>query len=256
MTIENKKPPDSEASATEAPQAAVHSALNLDGEVESVKAYYAKWAESYDDDLVDDYTGSRVIVDLLNDFLDHSTVSQDANMRQLPVADVGCGTGQVGVYLAESGFTAIDGMDLSAEMIEIARQRGVYRELTADVDLNQPLAEQWRGNYATTLCCGVFTLGHVQPEALQHLVTITRPGGLVLTSTRCAYYDDSDYQAVTDRLLASGQASLEAVVRDAPYTRDSHAHYWIYRVRGQSACRGTREFGDFGALAVILKRLF
>lgn len=213
-----------------APQAAVHSALNLDGDAESVKAYYASWADSYDEDLVDDYTGSRVIVDLLVDFLQHSDHPLDSDLKTQPVADVGCGTGQVGLYLSEAGFTQVDGMDLSAEMVAKASELDVYRQLTADVDLNQPLASEWQRHYAITLCCGVFTLGHVKPRALEHLVAITRAGGLVLTSTRTAYYDDSDYQLVTDQLIESGQVILEAVVRDGPYTRDSHAHYWLYRV--------------------------
>ena len=217
---------------TETPQEAIHSALNLDGDAESVKAYYARWADSYDDDLVDDYTGSRVIVDLLVDFLKHSDFPQDKHVRQQPLADVGCGTGQVGAYLNEAGFSDIDGMDLSQEMVDKASELGVYQTLTADVDLNQPLSESWTGHYSITLCCGVFTLGHVKPEALQHLVAITRPGGLVLTSTRTAYYDESDYQSVTDQLVESGRVKLEAVVRDGPYTLDSHAHYWIYRVNG------------------------
>lgn len=221
----NKKP-------TAAPQAAVHTALNLDGSVDSLKAHYADWANSYDDDLVDDYTGSRVMVDLLIDFIKNSKNPLDLDLYEGPLADVGCGTGQVGEYLAEAGFTAIDGMDLSEEMVEVARQRGVYRTLTADVDLNLPLASDWRAAYAVTLCCGVFTLGHVKAEALKHLVAITTAGGLVLTSTRKAYYNDSNYQAVTDQMIADGEVELEVELRDAPYTRDSHAHYWIYRVKG------------------------
>ncbi len=167
---------------------------------------------------------------MLIDFIDNSNNPADQALRQQAVADVGCGTGQVGEYLADAGFAVVDGMDLSEEMVEIARQRGVYRQLTADVDLNFPLASQWDSGYAVTLCCGVFTLGHVQPDALRHLVAITRPGGLVLTSTRTAYYDESDYQTVSDEIVENAEVSLEVCLRDAPYTRDSHAHYWVYRV--------------------------
>lgn len=223
---------DTKKAPTAAPQAAVHSALNLDGSADSLKAHYANWAESYDDDLINDYTGSRVMVDLLIDFLKNSNNPADQELSHKPLADVGCGTGQVGEYLAETGFTTIDGMDLSEEMVEVARQRGVYRELTADVDLNDPLLSEWNNKYAVTLCCGVFTLGHVKPEALRHLVTITQPGGLVLTSTRTAYYIDSNYQEITDQLINESEVELEVELRDAPYTRDSHAHYWIYRVAG------------------------
>jgi SAM-dependent methyltransferase len=50
------------------------------------------------------------------------------------VADLGCGTGRTGAWLAERGAIAIDGVDLTPEMLARARERGVYRELVeADV---------------------------------------------------------------------------------------------------------------------------
>jgi SAM-dependent methyltransferase len=50
------------------------------------------------------------------------------------VADLGCGTGRTGAWLAQRGVTAIDGVDLTPEMLARARERGVYRELVeADV---------------------------------------------------------------------------------------------------------------------------
>jgi SAM-dependent methyltransferase len=50
------------------------------------------------------------------------------------VADLGCGTGRTGVWLREQGVQAVDGVDLTPEMLEVARQRGVHRRLVeADV---------------------------------------------------------------------------------------------------------------------------
>jgi SAM-dependent methyltransferase len=50
------------------------------------------------------------------------------------VADLGCGTGRTGIWLREQGVEAIDGVDLTPEMLEVARQRGVHRRLVeADV---------------------------------------------------------------------------------------------------------------------------
>ena len=50
------------------------------------------------------------------------------------VADLGCGTGRTGAWLAEQGVDAIDGVDLTPEMLEVARARGVHRRLVeADV---------------------------------------------------------------------------------------------------------------------------
>jgi SAM-dependent methyltransferase len=44
-------------------------------------------------------------------------------------ADLGCGTGRTGSWLAAHGVGQIDGIDLSPGMLEAARARGVYRSL-------------------------------------------------------------------------------------------------------------------------------
>ena len=50
------------------------------------------------------------------------------------VADLGCGTGRTGIWLREQGVEAVDGVDLTPEMLEVARERGVHRRLVeADV---------------------------------------------------------------------------------------------------------------------------
>jgi SAM-dependent methyltransferase len=49
-------------------------------------------------------------------------------------ADLGCGTGRTGAWLHEHRVEAIDGVDLTPEMLAIARERGVHRRLIeADV---------------------------------------------------------------------------------------------------------------------------
>ncbi|MCC7370595.1 MAG: class I SAM-dependent methyltransferase [Chloroflexi bacterium] len=49
-------------------------------------------------------------------------------------ADLGSGTGRTGAWLHGQGVGAIDGVDVTPEMLERARRRGVFRRLTvADV---------------------------------------------------------------------------------------------------------------------------
>ena len=48
---------------------------------------------------------------------------------QVEVLDMGCGTGLVGKYLGEYGFTNIDGVDASTGMLAESREKGVYRSL-------------------------------------------------------------------------------------------------------------------------------
>ena len=65
----------------------------------------------YDDDVFGrlGFTGSARIAELLIEHLPSPTA---------PVLDLGCGTGAVGLRLAELGATTVDGVDLSPEMLE------------------------------------------------------------------------------------------------------------------------------------------
>jgi len=48
--------------------------------------------------------------------------------------DLACGTGRTGVWLAQHGIRQIDGVDITAEMLKIAKTKYVYRQLhVADV---------------------------------------------------------------------------------------------------------------------------
>lgn len=49
-------------------------------------------------------------------------------------ADLGCGTGRTGAWLRERGVQRVDGVDLTPEMLALARARGVFASLhIADV---------------------------------------------------------------------------------------------------------------------------
>jgi len=145
------------------------------------------------------------------------------------VLDVGCGTGLVGQELAATGYRTIDGIDLSPEMIEIARSRNVYRSLTAGVDITQAMPAGFRRIADIVTVAGVFTVGHVPPEALPNVLEMARPGGFLIVSVRDAYYDTTNFQQVSDDMIAAGGATLVHWLDDAPYTMDSTAHYGVYQ---------------------------
>jgi hypothetical protein len=78
----------------------------------------------------------------------------------------------------------------------------------------------------------VFTLGHVPPEALEVLLRLVRPGGLLVISTRTQYYERSGIRELLDALLGAGELALSARLDDAPYNRDGAAHYFSLRRPG------------------------
>ncbi|MBO1346685.1 MAG: methyltransferase domain-containing protein [Hormoscilla sp. GUM202] len=49
--------------------------------------------------------------------------------KEASILDAGAGTGMVGEALGELGYSKITALDLSSEMLEVARKKGVYQAL-------------------------------------------------------------------------------------------------------------------------------
>ena len=203
----------------------IHNAINLDGSIEKINKFYDDWAETYEVDLGEAYIAPKFIVNYLLEVLKSAQIPLDS----LKIMDAGCGTGLIGKLLYEEGVRHIDGFDLSPEMVAVAARLNIYGTLRGEVDLSQALDDYPPNMYDVVICGGVFTFGHVPPQGLEQLVYLCRAGGIVILSTRTTYYDATDFQALSDQLIEAGRIELLQVIRDAPYTSDGYAHYWIYR---------------------------
>jgi predicted TPR repeat methyltransferase len=205
---------------------AIEAALQLDGDPDKVQAFYQDWADSYNLDTRSvEYSGPTIAAKLLKQ---HQTESDqlDYNCRLL---DAGCGTGFVGQELKQQGYREIDGFDLSGAMAKQAIETACYQTVTADIDIMRA-SEHYPGNsYDAILSIGVFTLGHVPPEALQVLVTLTKPGGYLVISTRSHYYDQTNFQQIVDDLLDQRKIDLKQLIKNAPYNNDGDGHYWVFK---------------------------
>lgn len=211
---------DDKISTTESIDAALH----LDGDPKKVRAFYEDWARNYNlDTTSSDYTGPVIAAKLLQ-----QNLPDPASL----LLDAGCGTGMVGVELQALGYSRIDGFDLSESMTELAAASGAYRDLLGGIDMLRASDSYADETYDAILSVGVFTLGHVPPEALLVLLQLARSQGLVLVSTRTHYYDQTNFQQVVDELIATGRAELVQLVKNAPYTNDGNGHYWVLRKTG------------------------
>ena len=206
-------------------------AMSLDGDADTLAKFYDDWAADYDEDIKADYLSPAMMVRTLREAIANNDALAWASESSVSVLDAGCGTGLTGVALAKAGYTTIDGVDLSAEMIAQATKTGVYRTLESEFDLLQAPPERWRSAYDLVTIAGVFTVGHIPPDALVNVAAMARPGGLVIVSTRAAYYDSTNFGQVSDDLQAHGKLDLVHKITDGPYTMDSTAHYWAYRVQ-------------------------
>ena len=103
------------------------------GGPEAVTEFYQDWAASYDAEIEQNgYATPRRCAKALGAL---------ASDLDAPVLDLGCGTGLSGLALRAAGFTCIDGVDVSAAMLEQARSReGVYHGYlnTKDIHSHMP----------------------------------------------------------------------------------------------------------------------
>jgi SAM-dependent methyltransferase len=84
----------------------------------SVREGYREWLGSYESTVEDEM--DLVLLDALE------SVRWEAVER---AADLGCGTGRTGMWLRRRGVARLDGVDLTPEMLEIARGRKIYDRL-------------------------------------------------------------------------------------------------------------------------------
>lgn len=199
----------------------IDAALKLDGDPQKVRDYYENWASTYDADVGEaEYSGPRIAARLL---------SEQLPLAESELLDAGCGTGQVGIELQARGFTRIDGFDLSESMANMARAGGAYREVRGGVDMLQAAAAYAGKSYDAVLSIGVFTLGHVPPEALRVLLELITTDGILILSTRSYYYEQTNFQQVVDAVVGEGRIELLGVIKNAPYNNDGDGHYWSFR---------------------------
>lgn len=211
---------------------AIKGAHVLSGDPEKIQEYYDQWAVAYDSDVSnEEYIGPKYIAGVLESLKgDNGLKALDASDRNIEVVDAGCGTGLVGIVLKQKGYRKVDGSDLSEGMVEKARATGAYNVLESGIDLTKKNEAYEDNQYDATVCCGVFTLGHVPPTALSELIRITKPGGWVVVSTRKSYYDSSNFQEVCDRYQQEGKVKLVKHIADGPYIAEEGAHYWAFAV--------------------------
>jgi SAM-dependent methyltransferase len=84
----------------------------------SVRDGYREWLASYESTVEDEM--DLVLLDALE------SVRWGAVERAV---DLGCGTGRTGAWLRSRGVARLDGVDLTPEMLEIARGRKIYDRL-------------------------------------------------------------------------------------------------------------------------------
>ena len=184
---------------------------------------YDEWAGEYDRDLREefDWIAPRVTVALFDKY-----VARDAR-----VLDAGVGTGLVGECLNDAGYRDLHGIDLSEGMLDVARRKGIYRELRR-MTLGEPL-DFADDAFDAVISVGVFTTGHAPAHAFDELVRITGNGGYIFFSLKTELHE-AGFGRYLDGLETDGKWSLvERSDRYRPMPKgepDVEHQVWAYRV--------------------------
>lgn len=200
---------------------------------------YDNWAPDYNKDVAArHYDGPEYLVEYLMELADSGKISAYPDSPDFRVIDVACGSGLVGKALQAKGFRHIDGTDLSQGMIVEAHKSGAYQTLIPWQDLNNPLPFFLHGQYDLTVCCGVFALDFVEPKSLKWLIQVTKPGGIIIMTTKTTYYDTYDFNGYYQRLIDAGELEQVDYRMNKPYLgTEADGHYWVFAVPQQQEAK-------------------
>lgn len=166
---------------------------------------YAAWAAGYDRETAE--------LGYCLPFLIAAWLARHLPAGRGPVLDAGCGTGLSGPCLRALGYDRLEGLDMSEDMLAIARSRGAYGSLQR-ATLGEALP--WPDDhFAAFVSTGVFTAGHAPAAGLRELVRITRPGGLAVFTVRDILLDSAGFRALFAELDAAGR--WRAVEESPPF---------------------------------------
>lgn len=138
------------------------------------RAIYDEWATGYEQELCS--MGVR------SPFMISSVFSHFVPPGTAPILDAGCGTGLQSEALALLGYRPIIGIDLSEEMLKVARTKDIYSELHR-MTLGETL-DFADDSFCAVVCSGVLTPGHAPPSSFTELVRVTRPGAPMVFALR------------------------------------------------------------------------
>jgi predicted TPR repeat methyltransferase len=186
---------------------------------------YDNWAEDYEQSILSwGYATPAVAAGFFGRYVDP---------REGTVLDAGAGTGMMGEVLAPLGYQDLVGIDISPEMLELARKKGMYKELR-QMELGRQL-DLPTDAFSAVVSTGVFAAGHAPPESFEELIRTTKSGGHMIFSVRTDVYEDGGFKDKQEALEREGKWQL--VEATAPFSHlrfedpELKVRVFVYQVR-------------------------
>lgn len=137
------------------------------------------------------------------------------------------------------GYRLIDALDTSQDMLDLAKGKGVYRNLfCADSNSTELVTTE---KYDVVISVGTFTPGHLDGTSIEPVLKYAKVGGYFMVAVRELYMLDptSFMKSTLNRLCADGKVELVALSPLLPYHRnkedETKFQVWTYRVLGEDS---------------------
>ena len=181
---------------------------------------YRDWAKKYD------YDNDHVL----------GTVSQPKSVNLLStrlkdktakIIDVGCGTGLVGEKLKAKDFIYFDGLDISKDMLSIAKSRGYRNLFLGSLNKQLPVLDD---AYDAAMCIGVFTHGHVSSDGFNELCRIVKPGGYVCFTINEGVFEEYGFKEMIAEFQLNEEWEVISLYKDDYMTLENVKGYYCLAV--------------------------
>ena len=181
---------------------------------------YRDWAKKYD------YDNDHVL----------GTVSQPKSVNLLStrlkdktakIIDVGCGTGLVGENLKAKDFIYFDGLDISKDMLSIAKSRGYRNLFLGSLNKQLPVLDD---AYDAAMCIGVFTHGHVSSDRFNELCRIVKPGGYVCFTINEGVFEEYGFKEMIAEFQLNKVWEVISLYKDDYMTLENVKGYYCLAV--------------------------
>ena len=163
-----------------------------------IREFYDEWSDEYDDTvLAAGYTTPKRCAEAL---------ASKTTDRDIPILDFGCGTGISGQALSDTGFTAIDGCDLSEAMLDEAKRKSIYRFLLQCTSSRHLPFK--RGAYSHIAAIGAIGIGAASPMAIDRLMGKLPPMGTLTMSLNDHTLQVPEYEMRVAEYVDTGAAEI------------------------------------------------
>ena len=181
---------------------------------------YRDWEKKYD------YDNDHVL----------GTVSQPNSVNLLStrlkdktakIIDVGCGTGLVGEKLKAKDFIYFDGLDISKDMLSIAKSRGYRNLFLGSLNKQLPVLDD---AYDAAMCIGGVTHGHVSSDGFNELCRIVKPGGYVCFTINEGVFEEYGFKEMIAEFQLNKVWEVISLYKDDYMTLENVKGYYCLAV--------------------------